>query len=208
VVRRFLLGLSCCLVLASAASAKPLELTEAQKGLIDQASGYLSTLGQVYGRFSQVDAYGSQTSGRYAIRRPGRARFQYDAPSGLLVVADGHNVSIYDQRLKTFDQYPEWATPLGLFLAKTVRLDKSVEVTKVTETDAVFGVTLRDRGHHAEGAIELRFRKAPLTLVGWAITDGQGQVTQVRLDSMETSADLDTAQFKLRDPRPRRTESN
>jgi outer membrane lipoprotein-sorting protein len=124
------------------------------------------------------------------------------------VVADGHNVSIYDQRLKTFDQYPEWATPLGLFLAKTVRLDKSVEVTKVTETDAVFGVTLRDRGHHAEGAIELRFRKAPLTLVGWAITDGQGQVTQVRLDSMETSADLDTAQFKLRDPRPRRTESN
>lgn len=203
-LRRTLLSLALVLA-AAAAQARPAPLTPNQKMLVDQASGYLSELGQVYGRFTQVDAYGSQTSGRYAIRRPGRARFQYDPPSGLLVVADGHNVSIYDQRLKTFDQYPEWATPLGLFLAKHVHLDQSVEITKVSEADNAFAVTLRDRGHRAEGSIELRFRKAPLALVGWAITDGQGQVTQVRLDSMDTSADLDTAQFKLRAPPSRRS---
>ena len=42
---------------------------------------------------------------------PGKARFAYDPPSGLLVVSDGDLVSVQDSRLKTFESYPLGATP-------------------------------------------------------------------------------------------------
>ena len=63
--------------------------------------------------------------------RPGKARFEYAAPSGLLIVADGSNVNVQDRRLKTFDRYPLGSTPLTLFLSRRIRLSEGVEVTRV-----------------------------------------------------------------------------
>ena len=66
----------------------------------------------------QTDARGRATTGALFMKRPGKARFAYDAPSGLLVVSDGGVVSVQDTRLKTFESYPLGATPLSLFLAR------------------------------------------------------------------------------------------
>jgi outer membrane lipoprotein-sorting protein len=189
---------------ASPAAARPPKLTPEQSSRLEAANAYLTGLKSVQGRFNQVDAQGGETSGTLWLKRPGKARFQYDAPADLLVVSDGANVMVNDRRLKTFDQYPLWATPLGLLLAKQVRLDKGVEITAVTDTVDGFAVTARDGRKQADGAITLRFLAQPITLAGWTVTDGQGQRTQVAIGPLHEVVDPDPALFVLRDPRPRR----
>jgi outer membrane lipoprotein-sorting protein len=208
--RRQSLSLAVCLALGSAAlavapaDARPIKLTPEQTRRLQAANAYLSDLKSVQGRFNQVDAQGVETSGTLWLKRPGKARFQYDAPADLLVVSDGANVMVNDRRLKTFDQYPLWATPLGLLLAKQVRLDKGVEIAAVTETPDGFIVTARDGRKQTDGSISLRFAAQPIALTGWTVTDGQGQRTEIALGALNGMSDPDPQLFVLRDPRPRR----
>src|SRR5689334_18303717 len=101
------------------------------QAMVSRAIAYLEGLGEARGRFVQTDPRGQTSQGAVYLKRPGKARFDYDPPSGLLVVSDGSTVSVADSRLKTFDRYPLGATPLSLFLSKSIRLDRGVQITGV-----------------------------------------------------------------------------
>lgn len=154
---------------------------------------------ELKGRFTQTDFRGAVSEGAFYLKRPGLARFVYDPPSSLLVVSDGHSVSITDPRLRTHDRYPLGATPLALFLAKHVRLDKGVEVTRVVHTDDGFSLTARDAHHPRAGEITLTFHDRPLKLADWTMIDAEGQQTDVRLNSIEPTSGLDPSLFVLPD---------
>ena len=151
----------------------------------------------------QTDARGRLTTGQLFMKRPGKARFAYDPPSGLLVVSDGGVVSVQDKRLKTFDQYPLSATPLSLFLARTIRLDRGVTITRVARAADGFSITARDGKKETAGQITLTFTDNPLALAGWAVTDAQGRPTRVQLQGLERASGLDRSLFVLKDPRPK-----
>ena len=186
--------------LAGLAQAQP-ALTTADLALADRAAQYLQGLTEARGRFVQTDARGQVSQGSLFLKRPGKARFAYDPPSGLLVVSDGNIVSVADARLKTFDKYPLSATPLSLFLARTIRLDRNVRVTRVTRSPGGFSVTARDAGKQTSGALTLDFRDQPMALAGWAVTDAQGRVTRVRLSGLSPASGLDKSLFVLKDTR-------
>lgn len=182
-------------------------LAPADKALVDQAVGVIQAMKSVKGRFVQTDSRGRVSRGAIFLQRPGKARFAYDPPSGLTVVSDGHHVSVADKRLKTFDRYPLGATPLALFLAREVRLDRGVEVTGVKRRDdGNFFITARDGARKTRGQIELAFSGDPVALLGWTVTDAQGLATQVRLIDLAPSA-IDPALFVMKDPRPQRPAS-
>jgi outer membrane lipoprotein-sorting protein len=194
-------------VAAVAMPLPALALTPDDQALADQAVAVIQSLKSVKGRFVQTDSRGRVSQGAIFLQRPGRARFAYDPPSGLTVVSDGHTVSVADKRLKTFDKYPLGATPLALFLAKEVRLDRGVKVTKVERREGgAFAITARDGGKKTRGQIELSFAGVPLQLIGWTVTDAQGQATRVRLTDL-TPAAIDPAVFVMKDPRPQRPAS-
>ena len=184
---------------AHAASAPA--LTSEQQAMVDRATACIKALRLAKGRFTQIDGNGATSTGEFYISRPGRARFEYDAPAQLLVVSDGHNVSIYDRRLKSFDQYPLGSTPLVLLLAKEVRLDHGAVITAVEPGVGGFSITAKDARRKAEGRIMLLFGDDPVSLKGWTIVDGQGQETRVRLGEMTPVSDLDPGLFVLKDPR-------
>lgn len=188
--------------LASAATAQT-ALSADDQALVARAVAYLEGLTEAKGRFLQTDARGRATSGAVFLKRPGKARFAYDPPSGLLVVSDGGVVSVQDKRLKTFDQYPLAATPLSLFLAKTIRLDRGVAITRVARHADGFSVTARDGKKETAGEITLTFTDAPLALAGWAVTDAQGRPTRVQLVDLQRASGLDRSLFVLKDPRPK-----
>ena len=177
------------------------KLTAADRALVDRASAYLDGLGQAKGRFVQTDARGIQTTGDLYLQRPGKMRFAYDLPQGLLVVSDGYNVSVADSRLKTFDRYPLGATPLALLLARHVRLDKGVIIDQVTPLVDGFTITAHDGRKQAEGRIRLVFSDTPLSLKSWTVTDAQGQKTQIELADFRPTRGLAASLFQLRDPR-------
>jgi outer membrane lipoprotein-sorting protein len=178
-------------------------LSPADQALVDRAIAYLEGLNEAKGRFVQTDARGRSTTGQLFMKRPGKARFAYDPPSGLLVVSDGGVVSVQDKRLKTFDAYPLGTTPLSLFLAKTIRLDKGVRVTRVQRLQNGFSITARDGKKETAGEITLSFTDAPLALSGWTVTDAQGRPTRVQLQGLQRASGLDKSLFVLKDPRPK-----
>lgn len=186
-----------------ALAQRPAALSAADQALVDRAAAYLQNLTEAKARFVQTDARGVNTQGTVYLKRPGKARFDYDAPSGLLVVSDGSLVSVADSRLKTFESYPLMATPLSIFLAKRIRLDRDVVVTRVARTTDGFSITARDGKRKAEGQITLTFSDAPLALAGWTVSDAQGSATRVRLTGLARSPGLANSLFVLKDPRPR-----
>jgi len=188
---------------AFAAGAPSAAISAEDQALVDKAVAYLQGLSEAKGRFTQTDARGSVSQGELYLKRPGKARFAYDPPSGLLVVSDGGAVAILDSRLKTFDSYPLGATPLSLFLAKTIRLDKGVQVTRVSRAADGFSITARDGKKETAGHIVLTFADNPLSLKGWAVTDAQGRTVLVRLDRLEPTSGLAPGLFVLKDPRPK-----
>jgi outer membrane lipoprotein-sorting protein len=188
---------------AHAASAAPSPALSADdRALVQKATDYIQALRTAQGRFTQTDPKGHATTGALYIQRPGKARFQYDPPAQLLVVADGSNVSVYDRRLKSFDQYPLAQTPLSLLLGDTVRLDRGVQIVAVDHSRDGFTIAARDARRPALGGINLTFSNSPLALRGWTVIDAQGQKTEVRLSAFASRSGLDPKLFVLRDPRP------
>jgi outer membrane lipoprotein-sorting protein len=204
--RRRFLALSAAIALSAplaAVAQTPPAIAPADQALVDKAVAYLQGLGEAKGRFTQTDARGAVTTGELFLKRPGKARFAYDPPSGLLVVSDGGRVIVQDKRLNTFTAYPLGATPLSLFLAKTIRLDRGVEVTRVARAADGFTITARDGQKKNAGQIALTFTNAPLALVGWAVTDARSQTTNIRISGLAPVSGLDPALFILKDTRPR-----
>jgi len=191
--------------LAQASAKRPAianqNLSAQDRALVDQASAYLEALGQAKGRFVQTDPRGSQTRGDLYLQRPGKMRFEYDPPQGLLVVSDGYNVSVADSRLKTFEKYPLGATPLALLLARHVSRDKGVVIDQVIRSADGFSITAHDGRKQAEGRIRLVFSNAPLALRSWTVTDAQGQSTRIDISELKTASGLSASLFQLKDPR-------
>jgi outer membrane lipoprotein-sorting protein len=197
------------LALASVALAGPVlaqtatvALSAHDLGLVNKATAYLQNLQEVEGRFEQTNPRGSVQTGDVFLKRPGKARFQYDPPSGLTVVSDGKNVSVWDSRLRTFDRTPLGATPLAILLARKVSLEQDVEVFRVGSYDDGFYLSARSASGQArtEGYITMVFGGSPLTLRGWTLVDGQGQATKVKITSLAPTP-IKPELFVQNDPR-------
>ncbi len=170
------------LMLVSPAWAQSLGVTTPEaKGLIAKAVRGLEGLPAISGRFVQSAPDGSTAKGVFYLWRPGRMRFEYDAPSPVLVVADGYNVKVADNRLKTVDAYPISATPLKVLLTKTISLDRDVLITRVVRTKDSVAITARDKRGQADGEITLVFDPSVTTLKQWTVTDATGAATRVQL---------------------------
>jgi outer membrane lipoprotein-sorting protein len=201
--RSFALTALAAALAGPALAARPqiAPLSDADKALVDRAAAYLQGLTEAKGRFVQTDGRGNVSGGQLFLKRPGKARFAYD--SGLLVVADGGNVSIANPQLKTFDSYPLMATPLSIFLARQIRLDQGIVIANVSRNPGGFTITARDGRKEAEGQITLSFADAPMALAGWTVADAQGQSTRIQLSGLQRTSGLEPSLFVLRDPRPK-----
>jgi outer membrane lipoprotein-sorting protein len=190
-------------VFAQSKAPTPAALTPEQKALLDKATAYIQGLSSAKGRFVQTDQRGTITQGTLYLQRPGKARFAYDGPNGLLVVSNGNNVNIFDSRLKTFESYPLSRTPLALLLAREVRLDRGVVITDVRKLADGFSIVAQDAKRQTLGRISLDFSDGPVSLLGWTVSDVKGSQIRVRLADLEKTGALDPKLFVLTDPRRR-----
>ena len=196
--RRLMLAAFAAAVAATPAAAA--RLSPADQALVDKAQAYLQGISQVKGRFTQTDPRGSTSAGDIYIKRPGKARFAYDAPKNMVIVSDGSRVSVYDPRLKTFDSYPLSQTPLSLFLAKEIRIERGVDITQVTRFPNGFAITAKDSRGQTRGWITLTFANAPFRLTEWTVSDAQGARTRVQIANLQPVGALDDGFFVLKNP--------
>ena len=155
------------------------------------------------GRFAQYAADGSFAQGRVYIKRPGKLRFEYDAPNPLLIVSDGVTLTQQDKALETIDRVPLSATPLNYFLKENINLANDTEVIGLQKTFNEWRVTARDGSGEMDGAITMVFDAQNLALKEWIIADSFGGETRVLLSELKYNERINPRLFVLRDE-PRR----
>ena len=151
------------------------------------------------GRFTQYGADGSVSSGQIFLNRPGKMRFEYDAPNPLLIVSDGVTLTQVDKALETSDRVPLSATPLNYFLKENVKLERDTEVIGLTKNSAEISVTAQDGSGEIDGAITMVFDAPSMNLKAWSIADSFGGETRVLLSNLKYNQRLDPRLFVLRD---------
>lgn len=156
------------------------------------------------GRFIQIDPNGVRTSGEIFLQRPGKLRFEYDAPSPMLVVSDGVTVTQHDKALETWDRVPLSATPLNYFLKENVNLANDTEVVGLLKLPTQWRVSARDGSGEMDGIITMVFDPTTLALKEWMITDSFGGQTRVMLSDLRYNQRVDPRKFILRDDSNRR----
>lgn len=175
----------------------------ADKARIAKATAYLQALGTGQGRFQQVDFRGRTTNGNWYLQRPGKIRFEYDAPYSLLIVSDGRNVNMWDPRLQSFDQYPLDETPLSLFLSKQISFNQGVIIAAVSSNAAGFTLKARDRRKSVGGFVTMNFAQdaaGNVMLKEWTVVDQQNRPTTVKLVSFTRDSRLKPELFVLNKP--------
>ncbi|WGH77346.1 LolA family protein [Jannaschia ovalis] len=165
---------------------------------VQEISNYLNSFRSAQAEFTQVNADGSISTGDLTLRRPGRARFDYDAPNRGLVIAGGGQVAVFDPVSNTApEQYPLSQTPLNLILEEQVNLGRSGMVVRHEGDDTQTAVTLQDPANPQYGNIQLVFTPAPVTLRQWVITDEGGSQTTVILGDMQTDVSTGGGLFNI-----------
>jgi outer membrane lipoprotein-sorting protein len=176
-------------------------LSADDRAVLQQAQTYLQGLTSAQGDFVETGPGGQVRRGKFWLQRPGRMRFEYTDPAGLLVVSNGSNVMRYDPRLEVFRQVPLSQTPLSTFLAREVRLDQGVRIDRVTRmASGAYAITARDSRRPNDGQVILAFAGNPVRLQEWTITDAQGARTRTQLTTLRDAPGLAASLFQLRDP--------
>ena len=169
-----------------------------QKAQAARISNYLSSLQTVVGNFVQVGPDGTKTKGQFFIQKPGKVRFEYEAPNPIAIVADGSMVAVRDRNLATQDLYPLSQTPLRYLLSDRIDLMKDTNVVSVTADDVYISITIEERQLlTGTSRLMLMVGAKDGQLKQWTVTDPQGYDTTVAVYNLDTSRKIDPGLFKI-----------
>ena len=190
-LRRFLM-LAPFAVVAMAGHAQAQELS------LGEISSYLNNLKTAQGEFTQINGDGTISTGTVFIKRPGRIRFEYNAPDNSLVMAGGGQVAVFDPKSNTpADRYPLNQTPLNIILERNVNLGQARMVTGHTSDGTTTTITAQDPNNPQYGNIQMVFTANPVELRQWIVTDDVGEKTTVILNDLTKGGNIGDIQFNI-----------
>jgi outer membrane lipoprotein-sorting protein len=159
---------------------------------------YLRSLRTAQGAFRQTNPNGSVQTGRLWLSRPGRVRFEYDAPKGAMVIADGTNVAVFDPKsTRVSSRYPLGRTPLALLLDADLTLSQPGLVRGAVRGAQGVEITVVDPRSPNEGRLVMTFSENPVALRGWTTATKAGQRTTVALTDLDAGVAVDRSLFNI-----------
>jgi len=171
----------------------------AQAG-VPEVERYFNSIRTLQARFVQSNPNGSVVQGTLYLRRPGRMRFEYDAPSQLKIVADGSQVTMWDPPNRDFGQWPIGWTAASFLVKEPFQLSGDLTVEAVQRQDGLLALTVVQTRKPQEGKIIVRLSENPMQLRGWSILDNRGNTVNVTLTDLKTGTQLADSLFKYDGP--------
>ena len=169
-----------------------------ERQIVERANGYFNSISSLAGDFMQVGGEGRRLTGKLFLQRPGKIRFEYDAPATLEVVADGSSVAIRDKKLATQDLYSIGQTPLKFLLRERIDLGRDLKITDVAAENDGVRVSVEDKSTlGGTSKITLYFDKDVRELTRWRIVDPQGFQTSVSLANIERNPRIEQQLFAI-----------
>ncbi|MDI1283050.1 MAG: outer-membrane lipoprotein carrier protein LolA [Reyranella sp.] len=164
---------------------------------------YFNSIRTLKARFVQSNPNGSVVQGTLYVRRPGRMRFEYDAPSQLKIVADGSQVTMWDPTTKDFGQWPIGWTAASFLVKEPLSLTGGdLQVEKAERQDGMLQLTMSQAKKPQEGKVIVRVSENPMALRGWTIIDNRGNQVNVSLQDVQAGGQLADSLFKFDGPDP------
>ena len=168
---------------------------------LEQLSKALNYTGTLRGRFLQTGDDGRSVAGNLYLKRPGKIRFEYDAPNPMLIVSDGVTIQMSDKALGTADRVPLKSTPLDFFLKNEVSLARDTKVLGLQKTPGAISVTVQDASGKAAGQMTMVFNAQNYALTDWIVLDEFGTRTRVALSDLVYNQEIDPRLFVLESKR-------
>jgi outer membrane lipoprotein-sorting protein len=169
-----------------------------QRAMADKVSNYLSSVQTMVGNFVQVGPDGRRVEGNFSIQKPGKVRFQYNAPSPIDIIADGSSVVVRDRSLETADFYPLSQTPLRYLLADHIDLLRDTDVISVSADDTFITVVIEETQiMTGTNRLMMMFDAKNTQLKQWTVTDPQGLDTTVAVYNLDSAKKPDPNLFVI-----------
>jgi outer membrane lipoprotein-sorting protein len=168
---------------------------------IERVETYFKSLKTAKARFIQTAPDGSQSRGTFYLSRPGKLRFQYDAPLKDFVVADGLFIYFYDGELGEQTNAPISQTLADFLLRKNIQLSGELKVTKIMRSANLLQLNVVQAADPATGSLTLGFKESPkLELKKWRVKDSQGRITEIELFDVQQGVELPSKMFVYKNP--------
>ena len=170
-------------------------------GAIQRVEAYFNAMTTFRARFLQIAQNGGSAEGTAMIWRPGRMRFDYDAPEPTLLIAADGQFFHWDRELRQPTTVPVSSTPLGVLLRQPLSLRGDVTVAGTERSGGLLRMAVFRTAAPNEGRITLILEENPMQLRQWEVLDAQGRTTRVTLTQIETGVRFDPFLFAFNDPR-------
>ncbi len=174
----------------------------ARDAVVTKVETYLSSIPSIVANFSQTSSDGSEGTGKFFLKRPGKMRWQYNPPSPVLIVSDGKVVTYYDAGLDQISYIGIDDTLATLMAKKEIKLESdTARLTKVEQGGGVIRVTVVQKKKPDEGSMTIELSEKPLELKRLITLDATGNETTVTLQNTQFGPVLDDKLFVFEDPR-------
>lgn len=181
--------------IALGAAPAPAPLTPQDTLELQRVAAYLNGIRTMTARFQQYAANGV-SSGEVWVARPGRMRFEYDAPTPVTLLADSESVYYWDKALGQTSKYELRSTPAWFFLRDPINFGADVVVTRFEHAGGLIRVTVVESARPDAGSLTLVFSENPITLRQWTVLDQRGKTTTVNLSDLQFGVALDPRLFQ------------
>jgi outer membrane lipoprotein-sorting protein len=181
---------------AIAAAPVPAQLAPQDTLELQRIAAYLNNIRTMTARFQQVANNGGISTGKLWVARPGRMRFEYDAPTPITLLADTASVYYWDKELNQTSKYELRQTPAWFFLRDPISFGPDVVVTRFERRGGAVYVTVVESARPDAGSLTLVFTENPLALRQWTVVDQQGKTTTVALSDVQFGMALDPRLFQ------------
>ena len=176
-------------------------VASADKLPLNTISQYLNKMKTASGDFTQINEDGSISTGKIYIKRPGKMRFEYNAPDSAIVIAGSGSVVVDDKKSnQPPETYPLKRTPLSIILARNVNLGQARMVTGHSYDGTATVVTAQDPDNPEYGSIAMKFTDSPVELRQWVINDSNGGQTTVILGALTKGGNIPNSKFNTGSP--------
>lgn len=167
---------------------------------VAEVEKYFNSIRTLQARFVQSTPNGTVVQGTLYLRRPGRMRFEYDAPSQLKIVADGSQVTMWDPANRDFGQWPIGWTAASFLVKEPFQLSGDLTVESAQRQDGLLALALVQTRKPQEGKVIVRLSEKPIQLRGWSILDNRGNKVNVTLTDVRIGTQLADSLFKYDGP--------
>jgi outer membrane lipoprotein-sorting protein len=158
---------------------------------------YFFNLGNVKGKFTQIDQIGNITKGTFYSNGKGSIKFEYSSPSEMIIIINKGMFSIKERKDSKANYYSLEDSPLANLLSKDLKLD-NFHINSLEVEGRVATIELRTNKNSLRNSIFITADHPRPVLRQWKIIDTQKKETTVFFSKIKSIDSILDSFFEIK----------